>query len=150
MSTCNFLNAKNGIYVLKSIYTNEAYSGVDDPDGIEYEGSQNELIIQLESALKPWGWSISQDKKESEKYLIFDKKFNFAGSLEFKGGYYDGVQVIFSTAQDINNELADNGESRLVNINRHYKNILRLLKKFTICLQVAGVFNNGEAIYAEA
>ena len=150
MSTCNFFNAKNGIYVLKSIYTDEAYSGVDDPDGIEYEDSQNELIIQLESALKPRGWSISQDKKSYQKYLIFDKKFNFAGSLEFKGGYYDGVQVIFLTAQDINNELADNGESGLVNINRHYKNILRLLKKFTICLQVAGVFNNGEAIYAEA
>lgn len=150
MSTCNFLNAKNGIFVLKSTYTGEAYSGVDDPDGFVYEDSQFELIVQLEAALKPWGWSISQDKKESEKYLIFDKKFNFAGSLEFQGGYYDGVQVIFLTAQDVNNELADNGESRLVNINRHYKNILRLLKKFTICLRVAGVFDNGEAIYTEA
>ena len=150
MSTCNFENAKNGIFVLKSTYTGETYSGVDDPDGMEYESSQNELIVQLETALKPWGWSISQDKKESEKYLIFDKKMNFAGSLEFQGGYYDGAQVIFLTAQDVNNELAENGESRLVNINRHYKNVLRLLKKFTVCLQVAGVFDNGEAIYAEA
>ena len=150
MATCNFENAKNGIFVLKSTYTGEAYSGMDDPDGIEYEDSQNELIVQLEVALKPWGWSISQDKKESEKYLIFDKKMKFAGSLEFQGGYYDGVQVIFSTAQDINNELADNGESRLANINRHYKNILRLLKKFTVCLQVAAVFDTGEAIYTEA
>ena len=79
-----------------------------------------------------------------------DKKMNFAGSLEFQGGYYDGAQVIFSTAQDVNNELTENGESRLVNINRHYKNVLRLLKKFTVCLQVVGVFDNGEAIYAEA
>lgn len=55
MSTCNFLNDKNGIYVLKSTYTGEAYTGRDDPDGLEYEDSQYELIVQLEAALKPWG-----------------------------------------------------------------------------------------------
>ena len=74
----------------------------------------------------------------------------FAGSLEFQAGYYEGVQVIFSTAQDVNKELVEDGCARLVYINRHYKNILRLLKKFTICLQVSGVFDNGEAIYTEA
>ena len=150
MSTCNFLNAKNGIYVLKSTYTGEAYTAADDPDGFVYEDSQYELIVQLKAALKPWGWSISQDKKSYEKYLIFDKKMKFAGSLEFKSGYYEGVQVIFSTAQDVNRELAANGCEKLVYINKHYKNIIRLLKKFTICLQVVGVFNNGEAIYTEA
>ena len=132
MATCNFLNAKNGIFVLKSIYTGEAYSGVDDPDGMEYEDSQNELIVQLESALKPWGWSISQDKKSYQKYLIFDKKWKFAGSLEFQGGYYDGAQVIFLTAQDINNELADNGENRLVNIKYWFVKILILFFTFII------------------
>ena len=150
MSTCNFENAKNGIFVLKSTYTGEAYTGIDDIDGLEYEDSQFELIVQLEAALKPWGWSISQDKKSYQKYFIFDKKMKFAGSLEFQAGYYEGVQVIFSTAQDVNKELVEDGCARLVYINRHYKNILRLLKKFTICLQVSGVFDNGEAIYTEA
>ena len=150
MSTCNFLNAKNGIYILKSTYTGEAYTGIDDPDGLEYEDSQFELIVQLKAALKPWGWSISQDKKSYQKYLIFDKKMKFAGSLEFQAGYYEGVQVIFSTAQDVNKELAENGCEKLVYINRHYKNILRLLKKFTICLQVAAVFDTGETLYTEA
>ena len=150
MSTCNFENAKNGIFVLKSTYTGKAYTAADDPDGLEYEDSQFELILQLKAALKPWGWSISQDKKSYEKYFIFDKKMKFAGSLEFQAGYYEGVQVIFSTAQDVNKELAENGCGRLIYINKHYKNILRLLKKFTVCLQVAGAFDNGEAIYAEA
>ena len=150
MSTCNFLNAKNGIYILKSTYTGKVYTGIDDPDGLEYEDSQFELIVQLKAALKPWGWSISQDKKSYQKYLIFDKKMKFAGSLEFQAGYYEGVQVIFSTAQDVNKELAENGCEKLVYINRHYKNILRLLKKFTICLQVAAVFDTGETLYTEA
>ena len=150
MSTCNFENAKNGIFVLKDPDNEQLYTWGDDSEGCIYECCKDYLIDELKVGLEPWGWSISQDKKESEKYLIFDKKWNFAGSLEFQGGYYDGVQVIFSTAQDVNNELAENGESRLVNINRHYKNVLRLLKKFTVCLQVAGVFDNGEAIYTEA
>ena len=150
MSTCNFLNAKNGIYVLKSTYTGEAYSRADDPDGFVYEDSQFELIVQLESALKPWGWAVSQNKNEYERYSFFDRIGRYAGSIEFKSGYYDGVQVVFSTAQDVNRELAANGCEKLVYINKHYKNILRLLKKFTICLQVVGVFDNGEAIYAEA
>ena len=150
MSTCNFLNAKNGIYVLKSTYTGEAYTAADDPDGFVYEDSQFELIVQLKAALKPWGWTVSQNKNEHERYSFFDSVGRYAGSIEFKAGYYEGVQVIFSTAQDVNKELADNGCTKLVYINRHYKNILRLLKKFTICLQVGGVFDNGEAIYAEA
>ena len=150
MSTCNFENAKNGIFVLKDPDNGQLYTWDDDSEGCIYECCKDYLIDELKVGLEPWGWSISQDKKESEKYLIFDKKMNFAGSLEFQGGYYDGAQVIFLTAQDVNNELAENGESRLVNINRHYKNVLRLLKKFTVCLQVAGVFDNGEAIYTEA
>ena len=150
MSTCNFENAKNGIYVLKSTYTGGAYMAADDPDGFVYEDSQFELIIQLKAALKPWGWTVSQNKNEYERYSFFDGVGKYAGSIEFKAGYYDGVQVIFSTAQDVNRELAANGCEKLVYINRHYKNILRLLKKFTICLQVAGVFDNGEAIYTEA
>ena len=150
MSTCNFLNAKNGIYVLKSTYTGEAYTAADDPDGFVYEDSQFELIIQLKAALKPLGWTVSQNKNEYERYSFFDRVGKYAGSIEFQAGYYDGVQVIFSTAQDVNRELAANGCEKLVYINKHYKNILRLLKKFTICLQVAGVFDNGEAIYTEA
>ena len=150
MSTCNFLNAKNGIFVLKSTYTGEAYTAADDPDGFVYEDSQYELIIQLKAALKPWGWTVSQNKNEYERYSFFDRIGRYAGSIEFKAGYYEGVQVIFLTAQDVNKELADNGCAKLVYINRHYKNILRLLKKFTICLQAAGVFDNGEAIYTEA
>ena len=150
MSTCNFENAKNGIYVLKSTYTGEAYTAADDPDGFVYEDSQYELIIQLKAALKPWGWTVSQNKNEYERYSFFDRIGRYAGSIEFKAGYYEGVQVIFLTAQDVNKELADNGCAKLVYINRHYKNILRLLKKFTICLQAAGVFDNGEAIYTEA
>ena len=150
MSTCNFLNAKNGIFVLKSTYTGEAYTAADDPDGFVYEDSQFELIIQLKAALKPWGWTVSQNKNEYERYSFFDGVGKYAGSIEFQAGYYEGVQVIFSTAQDVNKELAENGCEKLVYINRHYKNILRLLKKFTICLQVAGVLDNGEAIYTEA
>ena len=150
MSTCNFLNAKNGIYVLKSTYTGETYTAADDPDGLVYEDSQFELIVQLESALKPWGWTISQNKNEDERYSFFDRIGKYAGSIEFKAGYYEGVQVIFLTAQDVNKELVENGCKKLTYINRHYKNILRLLKKFTICLQEAAVFDNGEAIYAEA
>ena len=150
MSTCNFLNAKNGIYVLKSTYTGEAYTGIDDIDGLEYEDSQFELIVQLESALKPWGWTVSKNKNEYERYSFFDRIGRYAGSIEFQSGYYEGVQVIFSTAQDVNKELAENGCKKLVNINRHYRNILRLLKKFTICLQVATVFDTGETLYREA
>ena len=150
MSTCNFLNAKNGIYILKSTYTGEAYTGIDDIDGLEYEDSQFELIVQLESALKPWGWTVSKNKNEYERYSFFDRVGKYAGSIEFKAGYYEGAQVIFSTAQDVNKKLAENGCEKLVYINRHYKNILRLLKKFTICLQVEAVFSNGEALYREA
>ena len=150
MSTCNFLNAKNGIYVLKSTYTGEAYTGINDIDGLEYEDSQFELIVQLEATLKPWGWTVTRNKNEYDRYSFFDRIGRYAGSIEFKSGYYEGVQVIFSTAKGVNKELSENGCARLVYINRHYKNILRLLKKFTICLQVSSVFDNGGAIYTEA
>ena len=150
MATCNFFNAKNGIYVLKSTYTGEAYTATDDPDGLVYEDSQFELIVQLKAALKPWGWTVSKNKNEYERYSFFDRVGKYAGSIKFKVGYYDGVQVIFSTAQDVNKELVANGCEKLVYINKHYKNILRLLKKFTICLQVEAVFSNGEALYREA
>lgn len=149
MATCNFLNAKNGIYVLKSTYTGEAYTGIDDSEGLEYEDSQYDLIVQLETGLKPWEWTVRKNKNEDERYSFFDSVGRYAGSIEFQAGYYDGVQVIFSTAQDVNKELAENGCDKLIYINKHYKNILRLLKKFTICLQVAAVFNNGETLYEE-
>ena len=84
MSTCNFENAKNGIYVLKSAYTGEAYTGEDDPEGFEYEDSKYDLMSQLEAALKPWGWSINQDYKDCTKYSIFDKSWKFAGLWNFK------------------------------------------------------------------
>ena len=149
MSTCNFFNAKNGIYILKSTYTGEAYTGIDDPDGLEYEDSQFELIVQLKAALKPWGWTVSKNKNEYERYSFFDCVGKYAGSIKFQAGYYDGVQVIFSTAQDVNKELVENDCEKLTYINKHYKNILRLLKKFTICLQVAVVFSTGETLYTE-
>ena len=149
MSTCNFLNAKNGIYILKSTYTGKAYTAADDPDGLEYEDSQFELIVQLKAALKPWGWTVSKNKNEYERYSFFDRVGKYAGSIKFQAGYYDGVQVIFSTVQDVNKELAEDGCEKLVYINKHYKNILRLLKKFTIRLQVEAVLSNGEAFYTE-
>ena len=149
MSTCNFENAKNGIFVLKDPDNGQPYSWDDDAEGCIYECCKDDLIDELKVGLEPWGWTISQNKNEDERYSFFDGVGKYAGSIEFQAGYYDGVQVVFSTAQDVNKELAENGCEKLVYINKHYKNILRLLKKFTICLQVGAVLSNGEAIYTE-
>lgn len=149
MSTCNFQNAKRGIFVLKNPDNGQLYTWDNDPEGCIYECYKDYLIDKLKDGLKPWKWTVSKNKNEDERYSFFDGVGRYAGSIEFQPGYYDGVQVVFSTARDVNKELVANGCEKLVYINKHYKNILRLLKKFTVCVQVKAVLNNGEAIYTE-
>lgn len=143
MSTSNFLNDKNGIFVLPG---STDYDYTDD----DFNCGMVDLVEELKDDLSKIGWSI-EESLDIFTYPIYDKQGRTSGELEFVSGYYSGAQVIYSSGRDIYKELREEGNDSIKrsDYNFHDKYVIKILKKNTYCLSCVAVLGNGEAIYEQ-
>lgn len=161
MATNNFVNDKNGIFVLP-----ESYAWVDE-DYIEYD--TDDFLNNFEDLLHEKGWTLEFYKRfngmdtyydyveRNDGYTILDDQGLIAGTIYFEAGYYEGMQVIYKKARDVFDDrgyttdswdgkycsMQDQGFSR----KRAYA--LQCLKQLTEHLQKAGQFSDGSAVYTQ-
>lgn len=162
MSTNNFINDKNGIFVLPK----ENYAWIDI-DYIEYDTDSflnnfNEFLQKkgwgLETIRRSDGNDVYYDYKErNDGYTILDDHGLIAGTIYFEAGYYDGMQVIYKNARDVFDDrgyTTDSWDGKYCSMREQgfsckHAYALKCLKDLTEHLQKVGQFSNGSAVYKQ-
>lgn len=162
MSTNNFINDKNGIFVLPDDYI------WADGDYIEYE--TDDFLNDFEDLLRENGWTLEFHKRfngmntyydyieRNDGYTILDDHGLIAGTIYFESGYYEGVQVIYKNARDVFDDRGYNTDTwdgnycsmREQGFSRKYAYAVKCLKTLTEHLRKVGQFSNGSAVYERA
>lgn len=173
MSTNNFYNHENGIYVLQDCTEQEALESLMDmnPDhtGAFSEEEINEEIYyqndnNYEYFIEGFGYYLEQQSKGTYS-IVPDKKHNgYAGTvynkqdkvvayLRLEGGYYSGAQVIVETDIDTLasvgalDDYYDTNYDLLNDYTPNHKRLLKYLASYTTPIVKIGNFSNGEAVY---
>ena len=162
MSTNNFINDKNGIFVLPDDYI------WTDEDYVEYDTSV--FLNDFDTLLKEQNWGLEVTKhhngdnayyeytKRNDGYTILDDHGLIAGTIYFESGYYEGVQVIYKNARDVFDDRGYTTDTwdgnycsmREQGFSRKYAYAIKCLKDLTEHLQKVGQFSNGSAVYERA
>lgn len=172
MSTNNFYNHENGIYVIQEYTEQEAIESLMDmnPDHAgafsEEEISEEirfqnddiyECFIECFGDYLEWkskgAYSIVPDKRRNLAGTVYNKQGKVVACLHLEGGYYSGAQVIAET--DIENlasvgALDDYYETNCDLLNDYtpnHKRLLKYLASYTTPIVRIANFSNGEAIY---
>ena len=161
MATNNFINDKNGIFVLP-----ESYVWVDD-DYVEYD--TDAFLDSFDSLLRENGWGLETIKRHdgedtyydyierNDGYTILDDHGLIAGTIYFESGYYDGVQVIYKNARDVFDDRGYTTDTwdgnycsmREQGFSRKRAYAIKCLKDLTEHLQKVGQFSDGSAVYKQ-
>lgn len=142
MSTCNFYNSKNGIFVLPG---STEFNGMDDS-----ELAIMDFMEDVEDDLEKIDWSMTELDND-QKCTIYDNQGRIAGELEVVYGYYSGIQIVYRTGHDLYAECNSQEYGVLKNeYNFHYKYVLKVMQKNTDYIKCVGVFSNGEAVYEKS
>lgn len=155
MATGNFINHKNGIYVLKEttfeealedvkMYYEEEDKNIEDITDEEVWEQKNELdrIIlddfkyRLAEVMLEKGLEV---KANGYRYLIF-RNDKILAELSLKDGYYSGCQVVVNTDKEYLKNLG-------YEVSKHNKTMFKQLKKATNQYKVSAYFSNGETFY---
>lgn len=162
MSTNNFINDKNGIFVLPDDYI------WTDEDYVEYD--TDAFLDNFDSLLREQNWGLETVKhhdgdnayydyiERNDGYTILDDHGLIAGTIYFESGYYEGVQVIYKNARDVFDDRGYTTDTRDGNycsmreqgFSRKYAYAIKCLKTLTEHLQKVGQFSNGSAVYERA
>lgn len=162
MATNNFVNDKNGIFVLP-----EDYIWVDD-DYVEYD--TDAFLNNFDTLLREQNWQLETVKRHdgedtyytyierNDGYTILDDHGLIAGTIYFESGYYEGVQVIYKNVRDVFDDrgyTTDDWDGKYCSMreqgfSRKYAYAIKCLKDLTEQLQKVGQFSNGSAIYERA
>lgn len=162
MATNNFINDKNGIFVLPDDYV------FTDEDYIECD--TDSFLDDFDRLLRQKGWKLETNKSYNENdiyhgfierndgYTVLDDHGLIAGTIYFENGYYDGVQVIYKNARDVFDDrgyTTDTWEGKYCSMReqgfsckRAYA--IKCLKELTEHLQKVGQFSDGSAVYKQA
>ena len=161
MATNNFINDKNGIFVLP-----ESYAWVDD-DYVEYD--TDAFLDNFDSLLREGGWGLEFNKhfdgndayygfiERNDGYTILDDQGLIAGTIYFESGYYEGVQVIYKNARDVFDDrgyTTDTWDGKYCSMreqgfSRKRAYAIKCLKDLTKHLQKVGQFSDGSAVYKQ-
>lgn len=161
MATNNFINDKNGIFVLP-----EEYIWTDE-DYIEYD--TDEFLNDFDTLLRKQNWKLETIKRHdgedayydyierNDGYTILDNDGLIAGTIYFESGYYDGVQVIYKNARDVFDDRGYTTDTwdgnycsmREQGFSRKYAYAVKCLKDLTEHLQKVGQFSDGSAVYKQ-
>ena len=155
MATGNFINHKNGIYVLKEAtfeealedvktYYEETDKNIEDITNEEVWEQKNELdrIIfddfeyRLAEVMLEKGLEV---KANGYRYLIF-RNDKILAELNLKDGYYSGCQVVANTDKEYLKNLG-------YEVSKYNKTMFKQLKKITNEYKVSAYFSNGETFY---
>lgn len=161
MATNNFINDKNGIFVLP-----KDYIWVDD-DYIEYD--TDAFLDNFDRLLRQKGWGLETYKiynendlyydfiERNDGYTILDGDGLIAGTIYFESGYYEGVQVIYKNIRDVFDDRGYTTDTwdgnycsmREQGFSRKYAYAIKCLKDLTEHYQKVGQFSNGSAVYEQ-
>lgn len=165
MSTNNFWNHENGIFVLQQLTEEEAKLNLLDNDwseeDITSEAIQNEISLYehhdceeffedgcgINYWLEEKGYTVVKEKGNYSA-KVYNKADKLVAELKLESGYYTGVQVIVETDPD--NLLDGYYETRtelLEQYTPHHKRLLKYIGQYTKPLLKVGQFSNGEAVY---
>lgn len=173
MSTNNFYNHENGIYVLQDCTEQEAlellmdinpdHAGAFSEEEISEEiRFQNDDIyncfIECFGDYLEWKskgtYSIVSDKKHNGYAgTVYNKQDKVVAYLRLEGGYYSGAQVIVETDIDTLasvgalDDYYDTNYDLLNDYTPNHKRLLKYLASYTTPIVRIGNFSNGEAIY---
>lgn len=161
MATNNFINDKNGIFVLPDEYI------WTDEDYIEYD--TDAFLDDFDRLLRQNGWGLETNKTYNENdlyhgfverndgYTILDDKGLIAGTIYFESGYYEGVQVIHKNARDVFDDrgyTTDDWDGKYYSMReqgfsckRAYA--IKCLKELTEQLRKVVQFSDGSAVYKQ-
>lgn len=161
MATNNFVNDKNGIFVLPDdyIWTDEDYVEYDTDAFLnDFDTILRERNWQLETIKRHDGEDAYYDFIErNDGYTILDDHGLIAGTIYFESGYYDGVQVIYKNTRDVFDDrgyTTDTWDGKYCSMreqgfSRKYAYAIKCLKTLTEHLQKVGQFSDGSAVYKQ-
>ena len=142
MSTSNFYNSENGIFVVPG--SDEEWFTSDD-----LELFKEDLIDMVENK----NYEVNTQANDR---LIVLKNDLIVAELSFEDGYYSGVQVIVETDKDELEEryrgwngYQGNDWTPIKLYTPYNKRLIKLVEKATQELKVVARFSNGETIYKE-
>ena len=161
MATNNFINDKNGIFVLPEDYI------WTDEDYVEYD--TNEFLNDFDTRLREHNWKLETIKhhggenayydyiERNDGYTILDDHGLIAGTIYFEAGYYDGVQVVYKNTRDVFDDRGYTTDTwdgsycsmREQGFSRKYAYAIKCLKDLTEHLQKVGQFSDGSAVYKQ-
>lgn len=161
MATNNFVNDKNGIFVLPEDYI------WTDEDYVEYD--TDAFLDDFDTLLKERNWGLEANKRHidngvyrdfierNDGYTILDDHGLIAGTIYFEAGYYDGVQVIYKNARDVFDDRGYTTDSwdgkyysmRDQGFSRKRAYAIKCLRDLTEHLQKVGQFSDGSAVYKQ-
>lgn len=162
MATNNFINDKNGIFVLPDDYI------WTDEDYVEYD--TDTFLDDFDRLLRQNGWGLETIKhhdgediyydyiERNDGYTILDDRGLIAGTIYFESGYYEGAQVIYKNARDVFDDrgyTTDTWDGKYCSMreqgfSRKYAYAIKCLKDLTEQLQKVGQFSDGSAVYERA
>lgn len=160
MSTNNFYNHENGIYVLpmqslqefiEAYGDDEVFEGAEEQDYIEalqfQEEQDAEEFLELSMYLAEELAKVYDLKKDEYSLDVFNKQGKMVASLSLRSGYYEGTQLIVETDPcEIGLEEYSDAELREM-YTPHHKRLLKIVAQHTTAINLVGSFSNGEAVY---
>ena len=168
MATGNFLNHKNGIFVIcnydfddtkKDLLENGDYTDDKLSDESVYEEMNFCAQEEFDNFFDCFGNYISDhyDLVEQKNYVatVYNKTGKLVAELALKSGYYSAAQVVVETDFELLAERYldydyERGAYLKGEYTPHHKRLIKMLAEYTTPIVCIGVFSSGEAVYQKA
>jgi len=157
MSTNNFYNHENGIYVLpmqslqefiEAYGDDEFFEDAEEQDFIEalqfQEEQDAEEFLDINMFLAEELAKVYDLQEDRDSLTVYNKQGKTVASLSLRSGYYEGVQLIVETDPG---ELGLDGYTLSESYTPHHKRLLKIVAQHTTAINLVGSFSNGEAVY---
>lgn len=160
MSTNNFFNHENGIFILPEHEWEEIEEMLleeHEPEEVTDQLISSEIDFQNESLYECWLDNFAYELEEKgygykmiNPYMckVYNKQDKLLAELEVHGGYYSGAQVIVETDPvNLLDGYYSTQSELLEQYTPNHKRLLKLVSQYTTPLVKVGQFSNGEAVY---
>lgn len=160
MSTNNFYNHENGIFILptytleefiKEFGDDEHFENAEEQDFIEalqfQEEQDAEEFLSINSFLAEELEKVYDLQEDQGTLSVYSKQSKLVAQLSLRSGYYAGVQLIVETEPiEIGFECYTASEIR-ESYTPNHKRLLKIIAQHTTAINLVGSFSNGEAVY---
>lgn len=160
MSTNNFYNHENGIFVLptqtledfiEAYGDDEFFENAEEQDFIEALGFQEEQdaeeFLDINMFLAEELAKVYDLQEDQGILSVYNKQSKLVAQLSLRSGYYAGVQLIVETdPSEIGFDCYTASEIR-ESYTPNHKRLLKIIAQHTTAINLVGSFSNGEAVY---